>query len=58
MGSGAVESANRYVMQNRMKLPGMRWTKDGAQRMLALKAKFESSLWSDVEKLVRDYLSQ
>ena len=58
VGSGAVESANRYVMQNRMKLPGMRWTKDGAQRMLALKAKFESSLWSDVEKLVRDYLSQ
>lgn len=57
VGSGAVESANRYVMQNRMKLPGMRWTKDGAQRMLALKAKYESGLWSDVEKLVRDHLS-
>ena len=57
VGSGAVESANRYVMQNRMKLPGMRWTKNGAQRMLALKAKYESGLWSDVEKLVRDHLS-
>ena len=56
VGSGAIESANRYVMQNRLKLPGMRWTKDGAQRMLALKAKYESNLWSDVERLVRIYL--
>ena len=48
VGSGAIESANRYLMQNRMKLPGMRWNKDAAQRMLSLKVREESGQWNQV----------
>ncbi len=31
IGSSASESANKYTMQDRMKLQGMRWNKDNAQ---------------------------
>lgn len=47
VGSGAVESANKRLMQSRMKLSGMIWKKDSAQSMLSLKAKFHSDLWGD-----------
>ena len=53
VGSGASESANKYVMQDRMKLQGMRWLKSNAQTMLALKCRLESGNWNEVEKLVR-----
>jgi hypothetical protein len=36
IGSGAVESAARHVVQVRMKRPGMRWSKHGGEAMLAL----------------------
>ena len=49
VGSGAIESGNRQVMQNRLKLPGMRWNHEEAQQMLSLKAKCESGQWDDVE---------
>lgn len=52
VGSGAIESSNKIVMQNRLKLPGMRWTLAGAQRMLTLKAKFEADKWQEVIDLV------
>ncbi len=53
IGSGLIESGNRYVMQERLKLPGMRWEVDAAQRVLALKCKYDSGLWeSVVEPLV------
>jgi hypothetical protein len=45
IGSGAIESANRTVMQRRMKLPGMRWNVDTAQNMVTLTAKYRSGLW-------------
>ena len=53
VGSGASESANKYVMQDRMKLQGMRWIKDNAQKMLALKCRIEGGAWSTVEGLIR-----
>ena len=37
IGSGAIESAHRTVIQRRMKLSGQRWSKQGAQRMLNLR---------------------
>lgn len=52
VGSGAIESANRYLMQNRMKLPGMRWNIKTAQYMLSLKTKEESGNWDAVVKLL------
>jgi len=51
IGSGAIESANKTVLQDRLKRAGMRWNTETAQAMLTLKAKAESSLWAaDVER--------
>ena len=36
IGSGAVESAARHVVQVRMKRPGMHWSKHGGEALLAL----------------------
>lgn len=52
VGSGAIESGNIRLMQNRMKLQGMRWNLSNGQGMLSLKAKYESGKWSDVESLL------
>jgi hypothetical protein len=53
IGSGAIESANKIVLQQRLKQAGMRWNVDTAQNILTLKAKAESGLWhSDVVLLV------
>ena len=48
VGSGAIESGNKIVLQNRLKLPGMRWNVPTAQCMLSLKAKIESNQWDSV----------
>ena len=48
VGSGAIESGNKIVLQNRLKLPGMRWNVPTAQFVLSLKAKVESRLWDSV----------
>jgi hypothetical protein len=49
IGSGAIESGNKLVLQDRLKRAGMRWNVNTAQAMLTLKAKAESNLWaSDV----------
>jgi hypothetical protein len=45
IGSGAVESGNKVVLQKRLKGHGMRWNPDTAQTLLTLKAKYESELW-------------
>jgi hypothetical protein len=51
IGSGAIESGNKIVLQDRLKRAGMRWNTATAQAMLTLKAKAESNLWfCDVEK--------
>ena len=45
IGSGAIESAHRTVIQRRLKLSGQRWSKDGAQRILKLEGdKYERLL--------------
>ena len=57
IGSGAIESGNKVVLQQRLKQAGMRWNVETAQNMLTLKAKAESSLWhSDVESFVLNLL--
>jgi hypothetical protein len=51
IGSGAIESGNKIVLQDRLKRAGMRWNTATAQAMLTLKTKAESNLWiTDVEK--------
>jgi hypothetical protein len=51
IGSGAIESGNKTILQDRLKRAGMRWNVDTAQALLTLKSKVESNLWkSDVER--------
>src|SRR5205814_4901777 len=38
IGTGVVEGACRHLVKDRMEQAGMRWTKDGAQAMLDLRA--------------------
>jgi len=45
IGSGIVESANKTILQDRLKRAGMRWNVQCAQAMLSLRAKQESGLW-------------
>lgn len=45
IGSGAIESGNKIVLQRRLKGPGMRWNPETAQAMLTLKSKYQSGLW-------------
>ena len=44
-----MESANIYMMQNRMKLQGMRWNVETGRNMLCLKSYHESHAWNCVE---------
>ena len=56
IGSGAIESGNKSTMQERLKLPGMRWDIEAAQCVLALKMKYDSEQWdSYVVPLVYKY---
>jgi len=52
IGSGAIEGANKTVIQQRMNQSGMRWGIDGGQYIAALRAKFESDLWRNVEEII------
>lgn len=51
IGSGAIESGNKIILQDRLKRAGMRWNVETAQALLTLKSKVESKLWTyDVER--------
>ena len=57
IGSGAIESGNKTVLQARLKQAGMRWNPITAQYMLSLKAKEKSGLWySFVVPLIRNLM--
>lgn len=43
IGSGAVESAHRHVLQSRMKLAGQRWQIHSARRMARLRAAYRTA---------------
>jgi hypothetical protein len=47
IGSGEVESAHRYVIQERLKLPGAGWKIDNAQAMLNLRSLRANPLWNN-----------
>ena len=55
IGSGAIESANRDVIQKRMKLSGQRWTFQGAKQMLNLRTCYKSNKQHVIRKLIEDY---
>ena len=45
LGSGITEAACKTVYTQRLKLSGMRWTRDGAQRILTLRTLLLSRIW-------------
>ena len=53
IGSGAIESAHRTLVQKRLKLSGQRWSKKGAQNMLNLRVTHMNGKWDKVVKLVK-----
>ena len=58
IGSGLIESTNKYLVQSRLKLPGMSWKIINAQYIATLRAKNFSGLWdSYVVKVVYDYFN-
>jgi len=57
IGSGAIESAHRTVVQKRMKLSGQRWSKKGAQHMLNLRVIYMNQQWDKVIQLAKSNLA-
>jgi hypothetical protein len=54
IGSGAIESANREVIQKRMKLSGQRWTLRGAKQMLNLRTCYKSGNSKFIKMLITE----
>jgi hypothetical protein len=47
IGSGAMESIHAWVFQARCRLPGMRWSKVGANAILRLRCSWASGRWDE-----------
>ena len=56
VGSGAIESANRDVIQKRMKLSGQRWTLSGAQQMINLRVCYKSGQNNILKELINNQI--
>lgn len=48
IGSGAIESAHKSVLQERLKLSGQHWTLKGLQKMAQLRALYKSNRWNKI----------
>jgi len=53
IGSGEIESAHRYIVQKRLKLPGSWWCAANADHMLALRLNRANGQWGDYWNLDR-----
>lgn len=53
IGSGPIESANRNIIQKRLKLSGQRWTEQGAQHMACLRAFMKSMRLDAIQQLLK-----
>jgi hypothetical protein len=54
IGSGMVESANKLVVEERMKGPGMHWAEANVDPMLALRNAICSDRWVEVWSLIEE----
>ena len=48
IGSGAIESANRYAIQDRLKKSGMKWSIAGANAIAQLRTLYLSNQWGEI----------
>ena len=55
IGSGAIESAQRTVLQKRLKRSGQRWSETGVQNMLNLRVAHLSNHWTKIVNTIVDY---
>jgi len=53
IGSGAIESAHRTLIQQRLKLSGQRWSLAGVQRIANLRACQKSNRWDDLIREIK-----
>ena len=53
IGSGAIESAHKTVIQKRMKLSGQRWGKQGVKNMLRLRVLSMNKQWNKIIEAVK-----
>jgi hypothetical protein len=53
IGSGAIESAHRTLVQKRMKQSGQRWSCKGAQNMLNLRVVRKNNDWNKIVELTK-----
>lgn len=59
IGSGSIESANKFLVQGRVKLAGMKWIKENIQSVISLRSKLLSNLWEkDVVSVVQKYFKK
>lgn len=52
IGSGAIESSNKTIVQQRLKQAGMRWSVDGANYLIVLKCYVESNRWNEISEII------
>ncbi len=49
IGSGAIESAHKAVLQGRLKKSGQHWSLDGLQKMAQIRALYKSNRWEKIK---------
>ena len=54
IGSGAIESAQKSVIQQRLKLSGQRWSIKGAQYIANLRCAYKSNNWKSIQYLIKN----
>ena len=56
IGSGVAEGACRHLVKDRMEQSGMRWTVEGAQAMLHVRAVYLNSRWDEFieDRVIRE----
>jgi Uncharacterised protein family (UPF0236) len=52
IGSGAIEGGHKHVLQQRLKLAGMRWSRNGAQYIATLRCASKSNKWNIVTEII------
>ena len=57
IGSGAVKSAHKQVVQARFRQAGMRWSEAGARRLLALRLLLLNDQWALLDRLPMVWLA-
>ena len=54
IGSGVAEAGCKHVIQSRFKRSGMRWSREGAERLLQLRVAYLNDEWDQVMEVRRN----